>query len=259
MKRKILVLIGDNSLSYGKVCAQLLKNLNFNVILSPNDGLKIFETIKRREPDVVVLDYYTPHIDAVGIMKTTAYSAGKPPIFIVTSTYDHSYIKDEVLKLGAAEFKLIPFDLNSLCSDIIRLTKDITPSESKSSLDNYLDVAITSEIRKIGIPAHLKGYYYIRESLAILAHHPDFINMVTKALYPEVAKKFGTTSVRVERSIRNAVDVVWNTGNKDVLQLYFPNIRFPGSKRPSNAEFLATLSDSIRIIVASEEQIASDH
>lgn len=258
MKRKILVLIGDNSLSYGRVCAQLLKNLNFNVILSPNDGLKIFETIKRREPDVVVLDYYTPHIDAVGIIKTAHYSTDKHPIFIVTSSYDHSYIKDQVLKLGAAEFKLIPFDLNSLCNDIVRLTKDIALDDSQAIPENYLDVAITNEIRRIGIPAHLKGYYYIRESLAILAHHPEFINMVTKALYPEVAKKFGTTSVRVERSIRNAVCVLWNTGNKDILQEYFPNIRFPESKRPSNAEFLATLSDSIRIIISSEDQISSD-
>ena len=258
MKRKILVLIGDNSLSYGKVCAQLLKNLNFNVILSSNDGLKIFETIKRREPVVFVLYYYTPHIDAVGIIKTAGYSSDKQPIYIVTSSYDHSYIKEEVLKLGAAEFKLVPFDLNSLCNDIVRLTKNVSPNQSKSSREAYLEVAITNEIRKIGIPAHLKGYYYIRESLAILAHHPDFINMVTKALYPEVAKKFGTTSIRVERSIRNAVDVVWHTGNKEILQEYFPNIRLPECKRPSNAEFLATLSDSIRIIVSSDEQIASD-
>lgn len=261
MDKKFLVLIGDNSLHYGAVCARLLKKLGLDVVLTSNDGMEIFRMIRRREPDIVVMDYFSHHIDAVGMMTAVRYVSGRKPEFIITSAYDHNYIKEEVNRLGAVGYRLVPFDLNALCHDIAQIARMIEEKSLYMPDDinvsrGYLENFVTQEIRKIGVPAHLKGYFYIREALILMLQDSDMANMAAKVLYPAIAKKFNTTAVRVERSIRNAIEILWNSGNHELLERYFPNITLPCQMRPSNFEFLATLADEMRLVIGNRRHRA---
>ncbi|MDF2567581.1 MAG: spo0A [Oscillospiraceae bacterium] len=254
MINKIKVLIGDDTKEYGLPCAATFKTYGFNVLNCPKDGIKVFEAIKQEHPDVVLMDAYMAHMDAVGVMDTVRKSPIKTPTFIISTEFDNKFIQSQVMEKGAAYIALQPFDSDMLAERILSLTgfvsKDVIPKGPEIGTNSNafdLELLVTEVIHQIGVPAHIKGYHYLRESIMLSINDREMINSVTKQLYPTVAKKFATTSSRVERAIRHAIEVAWDRGDIDTLNSYFGYTIHNGRGKPTNSEFIAMIADKLRL------------
>ncbi len=261
MVAKIKVLIGDDSVDFGVICCNILQKNGFETIMKPKDGLVVFDTIKAESPDVVVIDAFMPHIDAIGVMKSINSNCAKKPIFVVTSSYDNAFVEKEVMQNGAAYYALKPFDLNILAERIVSLTgfnyNENQKLDNKKQINlngdakENLELIVTDVIHQVGVPAHIKGYHYLRESIILSVNNKDMINSITKQLYPTVAKAFNTTSSRVERAIRHAIEVAWDRGDLDILNGFFGYTIHNGRGKPTNSEFIAMISDKLRLKIKS--------
>ncbi len=253
MTGKIKILIGDDTAQYGVATASALRSMGFFVITRQKDGAKIFDAVRNEQPDVVITDAVTPSLDAIEIIRK-AQTLSKKPIFIVTSSYENSFIERQVMNSGAAYFMLRPFDIRVL-SDRIKALLDIdtdlgegmTPSAPKALDDAALELVVTDIIHRIGVPAHIKGYHYLREAIIQSVNDKQMLESVTKLLYPTVAKKFTTTSSRVERAIRHAIEIAWDRGDIDTLNSYFGCTVNTGKGKPTNSEFIALITDKISL------------
>ena len=252
MTNKIKVLIGDDSAEYGISCANSLRTMGFFVVARPKDGLALFDAIKNEMPDVVVVDAIMPHLDSIELMKKINVSVYKKPIFIVVSTYDNPFIEKQVMENGASYFMLRPFEPKALCDRIISLIGKDTHDEQginfqKNTQATNLEVIVTDIIHQIGVPAHIKGYHYLREAIMQSVLDSSKLESVTKVLYPSVAKKFQTTSSRVERAIRHAIEIAWDRGNLETLNSFFGYTISTGKGKPTNSEFVALITDKIKL------------
>ncbi len=252
MTNKIKVLIGDDSADYGVSCANTLRTMGFFVVARAKDGLTLFDAIKNEMPEVVVIDAVMPNLDAIELMKKIQVSVYKKPIFIVTSTYDNPFIEKQVMESGAAYFMLRPFEVTTLGDRINALIGNNSVRESEIDLEkktqaSNLEVVVTDIIHQIGVPAHIKGYHYLREAIIQSVNDASKLESVTKVLYPSVAKKFKTTSSRVERAIRHAIEIAWDRGNLETLNSFFGYTINTGKGKPTNSEFVALVTDKIRL------------
>lgn len=247
MLNKIRVLIGDDTVEYGIAFANTLRGLGWYVVTRPKDGNKILESIKNDSPDIVVIDAVLPGIDAIEVIKRTADCSERPQ-FIVTSLYDNSFVEKQVMQSGAAYFMLRPFDVNTLRDRIESIIQKNASALTDSSSDaEDMEIVVTDVIHQLGVPAHIKGYHYLREAiLSSLADH-DLLESVTKSLYPNVAMKFQTTSSRVERAIRHAIEIAWDRGNVEILNSFFGYTVNTSKGKPTNSEFIALITDKLRL------------
>lgn len=246
MVNKIKVLIGDDSVEYGITCASSLRNMGMYAVTRPKDGGVLFETIKNDSPDVVIVDAILPHMDAIELIKKVQALSGKKPEFIVTSSYDNPFIERQVMQNGAAYFMLKPFDINSL-GDRINALIDGTATDAGENSSEDMEVVVTEVIHQLGVPAHIKGYHYLREAILASLDDSELLESVTKMLYPTVAKKFDTTSSRVERAIRHAIEIAWDRGNLDTLNSFFGYTVNTCKGKPTNSEFIALITDKLRL------------
>lgn len=246
MVNKIKVLIGDDSVEYGITCASTLRNMGMYAVTRPKDGGVLFETIKNDSPDVVIVDAILPHMDAIELIKKVQALGGKKPEFIVTSSYDNPFIERQVMQNGAAYFMLKPFDINSL-GDRINALIDGTATDAGENSAEDMEVVVTEVIHQLGVPAHIKGYHYLREAILASLDDSELLESVTKMLYPTVAKKFDTTSSRVERAIRHAIEIAWDRGNLDTLNSFFGYTVNTCKGKPTNSEFIALITDKLRL------------
>ncbi|MBR1764157.1 MAG: sporulation transcription factor Spo0A [Ruminococcus sp.] len=249
MTSKIKILIGDDSAQYGVNCASALRSLGFFVITRQKDGLVIFDAIRNEAPDIVMIDAVMPNLDAIELIKKIMASSYKKPQFIVTSAYENSFIEQQVMAAGASYFMLKPFDTRIL-SDRIKMMLDIdtdlnSDQAPKGRQNPNLDIIVTDIIHRIGVPAHIKGYHYLREAIMLSVGDKEMLESVTKLLYPAVAKKFKTTPSRVERAIRHAIEIAWDRGDIDTLNSYFGYTINTGKGKPTNSEFIALITDKI--------------
>ncbi len=246
MINKIKVLIGDDSVEYGIACASTLRGLGMYAITRPKDGKVLFDTIKNDMPDVVVVDSALPNMDALELMKRVHELGGKSPEFIVTSPCDNPHMQRSILENGAAYFILKPFEISMLCERIIDLARSggirQFPDEKQD-----MEIVVTDIIHQLGVPAHIKGYHYLREAILSSLDRNELLESVTKLLYPTVAKKFDTTSSRVERAIRHAIEIAWDRGNLDTLNAFFGYTVNTCKGKPTNSEFIALITDKIRL------------
>lgn len=252
MTNKIKVLIGDDSAEYGVSTANTLRTMGFFVVARPKDGLALFDAIKNEMPDVVIVDAIMPNLDAIELMKKIKVSVYKKPVFIVVSTYDNPFIEKQVMENGAAYFMLRPFETKILGERILALTsKDSSSNDEinfhKNDKATSLEVVVTDIIHQIGVPAHIKGYHYLREAIIQSVNDASKLESVTKVLYPSVAKRFQTTPSRVERAIRHAIEIAWDRGNLDTLNSFFGYTVNTGKGKPTNSEFVALITDKIRL------------
>jgi len=252
MNSKMTVLVGDDSKDYGLICSNHLKLHGFNAVNVPKDGARILRELKNSKPEIVIMDAIMPNLDAIGVMSSikNAESSYKP-IFVIMSSYDNEKMQSEIISAGATYFFLKPFDLCVLSERIAQYCGASKPIPSTPKLNTAktedLMVMVTDIIHQIGVPAHIKGYQYLRESIILAVNDQEIINSVTKLMYPTVAKKFDTTSSRVERAIRHAIEVAWDRGDLDVLNGYFGYTIHNGRGKPTNSEFVALISDKIRL------------
>ena len=191
--------------------------------------------------------------DILGVLDEIKKTDAKErPMIMAMSSFDNPRLEKETLNAGASYYFLKPFDINAMAERIIRLSgwrNEISPVVVKDNVvtDPELELMVTEIIHQIGVPAHIKGYHYLREAIILSVKNSEIINSVTKLLYPTVAKNHGTTSSRVERAIRHAIEVAWDRGDIDVLNSYFGYTIQNDRGKPTNSEFIAMISDKLRL------------
>ena len=252
MTSKVKVLISDDSREFYAKCAALFNAYDYETLCAPQDGVEILKMIADFQPDIVLMEVYMPHLDAIGVMKTVCRDkAVKPPIFMTISNSTSPTLERELTANGAVYFFLKPIDTDVMVERVIQFaqagSQGYSPPVRISKAQPDLEVLVTDIIHQIGVPAHIKGYHYLRDSIILSIQEPDIINSVTKRLYPSVAKRNGTTPSRVERAIRHAIEVAWDRGDVDILNSYFGYTIHNGRGKPTNSEFIAMISDKLRL------------
>ena len=225
-----------------------------DIIGTAGDGTEGLKMITELKPDVLITELVLPRLDGLGVLKAIGDTEGQKPAVIVISSFMNDHVIADAAMLGARYFISKPCDLHDLLSkvrQVAQLTKTqlvISASETKiPKLDQKIENMVTDVIHEIGVPAHIKGYQYLRDAIIRTVNDMDMINAVTKALYPQVAKKFNTTASRVERAIRHAIEVAWDRGDLEVLQKYFGYTVSNIKGKPTNSEFIALISDRLQL------------
>ena len=248
----------DNELMVHLLSDIVARDEELQVVGTACNGEEAYKMIKTKEPDVVLLDIVMPKLDGLGVIDKVKKdkTLKKFPTFIMISAIGQERVTEDAFKLGADYYIMKPFDNDMLINRIKYVGKvHRTPAEIKNVVIRdtvnhkkyVLENEITGMIHEIGVPAHIKGYQYLRESITLAVNDPDIINSITKILYPTIAKKFETTPSRVERAIRHAIEVAWNRGNPDVLNDLFGYTISNGKGKPTNSEFIALIADNIRL------------
>lgn len=246
---KIKVLIGDESLEFGVKYADALRNKDFYVIARQNDGKILLDAIRNEQPDVVICEAIMTSFDAIELLKRLNKDKIKPKI-IVTSSYQNPFIEKAIMENGADYFMLKPLDVEVLANrirDVIGVSA-LTGGISNLTTKTFnLDIVITDILHQIGVPAHIKGYHYLREAIIYSIYDSQMLECVTKLLYPKVAKRFETTSSRVERAIRHAIEIAWDRGSIETINSFFGCTIDAGKGKPTNSEFIAMVTDKIKL------------
>lgn len=242
MTTNIKVLIGDNTAEYGVKIASRLKSMGLAAFTRRKDSSVILNSILRDNPDVVVIDLELPESDAMFLMHQVRETLPDPPAFIIISEINNSYIERQALEGGASYCLAKPFDTETLCTIIKSVYSRPVSSECCD-----VEILVTNAIQKVGIPAHIKGYHYLRTAIISSLESEPFFDSITKDIYPIVAKCYDTTPARVERAIRNAIEIAWNRGaSSGISSLFGYNSDFYVC-RPTNSEFIALISDKLRL------------
>ncbi len=254
MKEQFKILITEEAGQFESEKTEIFTERGFIPEFCEKDGIKVTEKIKEFQPDIVLMDMFMSNIDGVGVIRQIKKDSNSvQPVFVIISNYDSPMLEREALCAGAAYFVIKPYraeDLLERISDLLSYCsgQDIEKSAgSIISIDKEMEITITDILHQIGVPAHIKGYHYLRDSIMMCVRRPEIINAVTKELYPSVAKKYETTSSRVERAIRHAIEVAWDRGDVDVLNSYFGYTIHNGRGKPTNSEFIAMISDRLRL------------
>ena len=253
MEKSIKVIIADSSDDYRTLLAEALASEgDIEVIKTTGDGNSAFEAVVKSKPDVLITDIILSGIDGLGLLeKISGLNGSDKPGIIVLSGFSSEHVLAETVNLGAAYFLQKPCDIVALASrirSVAGVSKTTSPQSDKVyKYEPSLESVVTEIIHEIGIPAHIKGYQYLREAIILTINDMEIINAVTKALYPAVAKKFGTTQSRVERAIRHAIEVAWDRGDVEVLQKFFGYTVSNIKGKPTNSEFIAMIADRLSL------------
>ena len=244
---KVLITEDKNLLSDEDI--KTFEKYNISPVFCTKDGEKLLLKIIDESPAAVIMDLFMTRIDALGVMRELKKKDIDLPLLIVSASFSSEALEREVMNSGASYYALKPYNLESICEDIITLlNKDKNSNSIHRIYDSFgIEVKVTEILHEIGVPAHIKGYNYLRDSIIMSIENPEIINAVTKQLYPGVAKKYETTSSRVERAIRHAIEVAWDRGDVDVLNSYFGYTIHNERGKPTNSEFIAMISDKLRL------------
>ena len=249
MVGNITVLLTDEKDDSTLQLAATLRSNRMEVKLCAKNGAEVLNIIEETNPDVVVMDAFLQHIDAAGVIsRINMKDPSKRPLIIVMSGIDNSNFEREMLRNGVDYYFLKPIDAQMVAQRIVQLTswKDVGVTAHYEAPQD-LTVTITEILHQIGVPAHIKGYRYVREAIKLTVENPEMLNSVTKILYPTVAKNFKSTSSRVERAIRHGIETAWDRGDVDVLNSYFGYTIQNERGKPTNSEFIALITDKLRL------------
>ncbi len=255
MDNSTTVLIADNSEEFcSQLTAALQKSQGFQVVGTAADGEQALRLISERRPDVLVLDMMLPKRDGISILKAVSAMEHRPAI-LATSGFITEYVASAAANLGVRYLMLKPCDSSAMVERLEELRFGSTGSRTVTRrLDKTnIETMVTNIIHEIGVPAHIKGYQYLREAIIIAVNDMDVINAITKVLYPQVAKTFQTTPSRVERAIRHAIEVAWDRGDLDTLQRFFGYTVSNTKGKPTNSEFIALIADKLQLQMKSAE------
>ena len=242
MNRKVKILLADASDDARDLLQTALERSgNFDVVASTGDGAQVVELVRMHKPDLMVLDLVLPGLDGLSILRRL--KDGEGPEILVTSNFVRQEMVAEAGNLGAAMFISKPYSEDAMIEHLLRIAQ----KRGEQFLAPGLEEMVTAIIHEVGVPAHIKGYQYVREAIMITVEDMDVINSVTKVLYPEVAKRYHTTPSRVERAIRHAIEVAWDRGDIETLQRFFGYTVSNIKGKPTNSEFVAMISDRIRL------------
>lgn len=268
-QRSINVLIADDNKEFCNILSDyFLSQKDINVVGVAKDGIEVLELIEDCKPDLVVLDIIMPRLDGLGVLeRLNTMNLNPMPRVIILSAVGQDKITQRAIALGADYYVVKPFDMDVLSNRIREMFSNQIasetfrrPSSSVSSLSSTLDVKvkssntaldleseITNIIHEIGVPAHIKGYMYLREAITLVVNDIELLSAVTKELYPAIAKKYNTTASRVERAIRHAIEVAWSRGQVDTINKLFGYTIHNEKGKPTNSEFIAMVADKLRL------------
>ena len=249
MDKRTSVLIADNSEEFcTTLSAALQRTDRFTVAGVANDGEQASLMLEERRPDILVLDLMLSKKDGLSLLKSISGWERRPAV-VATSGFMTDYVASAAAGLGVAYLMLKPCDTQALVDRLEELRFDGgRPAAPRRPVQSQsIEALVTGIIHEIGVPAHIKGYQYLREAIIIAVNDMDVINAITKVLYPQVAKTFQTTPSRVERAIRHAIEVAWDRGDLDTLQRFFGYTVSNTKGKPTNSEFIALIADKLQL------------
>lgn len=271
-ERGLRIIIADQNVQERESKEKSFLSHGMKVVCSTGDGNKALEEIRKKKPDVVVMDMMLPGIDGIGILEEMQREPmmQKKPIFVIETLLKRDNMVNEAIEAGADYYMLKPISNAMLIKRILQLVEKRngeselvssltqkskekgSPEETKGCTNEYtfsgdLEMDITNILLEIGIPAHIKGYQYIREGILMAFYDRNMLHYITKFLYPTIAQKYKTTSSSVERTIRHAIEIAWRRGDMAVLEKIFGNTISAGKGKPTNSEFMALLTDKLRL------------
>ncbi|MBQ7639164.1 MAG: sporulation transcription factor Spo0A [Clostridia bacterium] len=246
------VLIAEDNGDFLKNVVSSFRTFGFECVSVPRDGAQVIKALESHSPDVFLTEAFLSHFDALAVLKLMpTLKLKNKPITVVLSGVENGAFEQQLLSSGADYYFIKPVDIGFMTERIADLTGHETKPAGSivrlGSSDTDLEIVISDIMHELGVPAHIKGYHYLREAIILTIKCPEMMSSVTKSLYPTVAKTFSTTSSRVERAIRHAIEVAWDRGDIDVLSSYFGYTIQTSRGKPTNSEFIAMISDKLRL------------
>lgn len=251
MTKPVRVLIADDNREFCELLKEFLNQQpDFELVGVAYNGMEAVEAIEKTRPDVVILDIIMPHLDGIGVLEKFANGAvSHRPKFVVLTALGQEAITQRAVELGADYYVVKPFNFSVLASRIKQLgdgasvsTPFVAPVKPRN-----LDMAVTNIIHEIGVPAHIKGYHYLRDAILMVVNEINLLGGITKELYPMIAQKYNTTPSRVERAIRHAIELAWDRGNVEAISKFFGYTVNVAKGKPTNSEFIAMIADKLRL------------
>ncbi|EGO63641.1 sporulation transcription factor Spo0A [Acetonema longum] len=251
IREKIKVAVADDNREFADIMQEFLtQQADIDLVGVAYNGEEILSILSEKKPDVIILDIIMPHLDGIGVLERINASMEKRPKIIVLTALGQESVTQRVVELGADYYILKPFNMEILISRVRQLAGAITssrPNVAQAIKARPIDVEVTSIIREIGIPAHIKGYQYLRDAIMMIVTEIELLGAVTKILYPMIAEKYSTTPSRVERAIRHAIEVAWSRGNMEMINKIFGYTVKLEKGKPTNSEFMAMIADKLRM------------
>ena len=272
-KVELRVIIADNNVQDRECKKRIMEEVGMNVTLATGDGSKVLAAIRQNKADIVVMDMVLPGVDGIGILEeANRLKSIRKPVFIIETALRMENLVEQAIQNGADYYMMKPVSnqmlikrmyqlmerrdipVENINNDRFRMIENFKLGEEqeqdakqKYACSGDLEMDVTNILLEIGIPAHIKGYQYIREGIIMSFYDRNMLHYITKFLYPSIAKKYKTTSSSVERTIRHAIEVAWRRGSMEILEEIFGNTVCSGKGKPTNSEFMALLTDKIRL------------
>ena len=243
MNKNLKILFCEQNIRVVQGLQHFFSQKDVEIQFCNKDGNILLEKIKEFKPDVVFCDVFLSGMDAIAVKEKAMELEAVPKLFFATSSFDNEDTIHQVMQAGFNYYFLKPYSFEVAYARICSLLEMKTTDNS----DNDLESKVTSVLHNMGVPAHIKGYGFLRQSIIMAVEDPQVISLVTKRLYPDIAKLNNTTASRVERAIRHAIEVAWDRGNVDVLNEYFGYTINNMRGKPTNSEFVAMISDKLRL------------
>lgn len=248
LSNRVKVFLADDNKEFCELFRDYLATHDdLDLVGVAHNGMEVLDLVEETRPDVLVLDIIMPHLDGIGVLERLVRDeTGRPKVIMLTA-FGQEAVTQRVVSLGADYYVLKPFSLDVLADRIRQLGLSSTPLAQPPARARNLEAEVTNIIHEVGIPAHIKGYFYLRDAIIMVANHVDYLGAITKELYPAVAAKYDTTPSRVERAIRHAIEVAWNRGNIDAITRLFGYTVSHDRGKPTNSEFIALIADKLRM------------
>ena len=274
LDQKMKILIADDNKDFSDILMEFInRQEDMEVIDVASNGEQACDLINEAKPDIVILDVIMPYLDGIGVLErvNATIPPEERPLFVMLSAVGQDKITERALALGAEYYIVKPFDMETLANRIRQLksmalannnnnnvvvsaqtntlsgSKQLLPKSKGIPTPHNLEAEVTSVIHEIGVPAHIKGYQYLRDAIIMVINDMDILNSITKQLYPSIAKQYNTTPSRVERAIRHAIEVAWSRGKMDTIDKLFGYTVNNGKGKPTNSEFIALIADRLRL------------
>lgn len=259
MQKKVSIVIADDNKEFRLILNDFLLSKNcFDIVDIAEDGLKAVESVEKYEPDILILDIIMPHLDGLGVLeKLHKKELKKFPKVIILSAVGHDKVTQRAINMGVDYYIIKPFNFESFAERLLQISefetsrvqnknKEIVYNE-KVNTELSLEVKITEILHEVGVPAHIKGYQYLRTSIIEVINNIELLGAITKELYPNIASKYCTTPSRVERAIRHAIEVAWTRGKIETINNIFGYTIHNNKGKPTNSEFIAMIADKLRL------------
>lgn len=257
---QIGVVVADDNKEFCGILSDYFNNEpEFNIIAECANGMEVLDVLENSDAEVLILDLIMPYMDGIGVMeKINELDAEKRPKIIVLTAFGQETITQRAMQLGADYYILKPFNLEVLGERVKQIARDASsrveksrgtmfPVRTQANAPRNLEVEVTKVIHEIGVPAHVKGYQYLRDAIILVTEEINYLGALTKELYPTIAQKYDTTASRVERAIRHAIELAWDRGDIDKINKVFGYTVSGEKGKPTNSEFIAIIADRLRL------------